>query len=214
MTMIRRFQRRQSRGCRVAANRFSRDALAERVLYTLHSPLSTRPAFISVGAVCQRLSLGGVLSALRRGAAGRLNSSLRSHRTGRSYCRPVCSGLNKTLYASVGPNSRCRGHRRTLRAKPWSLGGVTSFLVSLLERCPPGRIKAGRGHRRDAARSTNEPRRETTAAVPFFPSLQGILLSFQGFLCWPCQATFGRLGCRVALAWFIRVVRSIGFSQR
>jgi len=50
----------------------------------------------------------------------RVNSSLRSHRTRRSYCRRVYSGLNKTMYASVGPNSRCRGHQGANPAEPGS----------------------------------------------------------------------------------------------
>ena len=45
------------------------------------------------------------------GAARRLDSSLRSHRTQRAHCRCVYSGLNKTLFASVGPNSHGRSHR-------------------------------------------------------------------------------------------------------
>jgi hypothetical protein len=64
----------------------------------------TRTAFISVGAVCQALlRLVGSWAVLRHMvAAGRADSSLRSHRTRRSQCRRVCSGLNKTLFALVG----------------------------------------------------------------------------------------------------------------
>ena len=65
--------------------------------------------------------LGGIISPIQRrrsGATRRVDSSLRSHRTRRSQCRRVYSGLNKTLFASVGPNLRCRGHRLRCPAKP------------------------------------------------------------------------------------------------
>src|SRR5438309_2981090 len=112
-----------------------------------------RGGFISVGAVCQRLRFGGGWSVLRRWAAGRVDSSLRSHRTWRSYCRHVCSGLNKTLYASVGPNSRCRSHRQTLPAEPESPGIAATFIAFLQGCCLSGRMNPSRGHRRDATRS-------------------------------------------------------------
>ena len=57
----------------------------------------------------------GIEFAIRRrtsGAAQRLDSSLRSHRTQRAKCRCVSSGLNKTLFAPVGPDSRGRSHRQ------------------------------------------------------------------------------------------------------
>src|SRR5688572_20577059 len=113
----------------------------------------SRRAFISVGAVCQQLGFGGRWSVLRRGAAGRVDSSLRSHRTWWSYCRYVYSGLNKTLFASVGPNSHCRGHRQTLPAKPESPGKAATFIASFQENCLSGRINASRGHRRDVTHS-------------------------------------------------------------
>src|ERR671925_1719428 len=127
----------------------SRFAFCRRVSPKLASA-SRRDAatwgFISVGAVGQRsvntiLSLmvlalwflrrtrialngvgGIVLSVLRRigEATRRLDSSLRSHRTWRSYCRDVYSGLKKTLFAPVGPNSRCRGHQAANPAGPGS----------------------------------------------------------------------------------------------
>src|SRR5687768_16520379 len=102
-----------------------------------------RVAFISVGSVCQRLRLVGSWSVLRSlfAAAGRVDSSLRSHRTWRSYCRRVCSGLNKTLFASVEPNSLCRSHQPTLPARPGSPGIVATFIVFLQERCLLGRMK-------------------------------------------------------------------------
>ncbi len=65
----------------------------------------------------------GIGSAVRRLwgiMTRRLNSSLRSHRTWWSSCRHVCSGLNKTMFASVGPNSRCRGHQEANPAEPGS----------------------------------------------------------------------------------------------
>ena len=117
------------------------------------SGFTPKSGFISVGAVCQRLRFGGGWSVLRRWAAGRVDSSLRSHRTWRSYCRHVCSGLNKTLYASVGPNSRCRSHRQTLPAEPESPGIAATFIAFLQGCCLSGRMNPSRGHRRDATRS-------------------------------------------------------------
>ena len=84
------------------------------------------------------------LTILRRRskATRRLNSPLRSHRTGRASRRTVSSGLNKTLCASVGPNSRCRGHRPANPDLPGSsLRGE--------KRRRLGRMNAGRGHRLD-----------------------------------------------------------------
>src|SRR2546430_13781512 len=131
-----------------------------------------RLGFISVGAAGQRL-VNGILSLmvlalwfLRRltvalncvgeigssvlrlwgSATRRLNSSLRSHRTWRSQCRRVFTGLNKTMFAAVGPNSRCRGHQGML----FSLGENESRL---------GRMKAGRGHQSAGASS---PERDAT----------------------------------------------------
>ena len=90
--------------------------------------------------------LGGIISPIQRrrsGATRRVDSSLRSHRTRRSECRHVYSGLNKTLFASVGPNLRCRGHRLRCPAKPGRLPQAER------QRCQSGRIKPGRGHRHD-----------------------------------------------------------------
>ena len=127
-----------------------------------------RPAprgFISVGAVRQRLGhrivglmvrawsllrefavialkcFGGMaVAVLRRwgSATRRWNSSLRSHRTWRSSCRHVFSGLNKTMFAPVGPNSRCRGHQ-----------AVLSSLEENESRW--GRMKPSRGHQSGGA---------------------------------------------------------------
>ena len=83
---------------------------------------------------------GGILfPVLRRtsGAARRLDSSLRSHRTQRSQCRCVSSGLNKTLFAPVGPNSHGRSHRL-----------AASHVWDSLTR-HAGRMKASRGLRLD-----------------------------------------------------------------
>src|SRR5208283_923584 len=90
--------------------------------------------------------LGGIISPIQRrrsGATRRVDSSLRSHRTWRSSCRHVCSGLNKTLFASVGPNLRCRGYRLRCPAEPGRLPQVEE------QRYQSDRIKPGRGHRHD-----------------------------------------------------------------
>ena len=125
---------------------------------------SSRFGFISVGAVGQQLtniilflmvlawsSLRRLVATTWRGIASsvlrhcgevtrRWNSSLRSHRTWRSQCRRVYSGLNKTLFAPVGPNSHGRGHQGANPAEP---GPSPVEKRGLL-----GRLKAGRGHRR------------------------------------------------------------------
>jgi hypothetical protein len=153
-------------------------------------------AFISVGAIGQRLLQiiflrGHVCSRLRElivvalgffGGIGwavlrrwdlatrRLNSSLRSHRTPRSCCRGVSSGLNKTLYASVGPNSRCRGHQETSPAWP---GHAREEQQGLW-----GRMKPSRGHQSEGTIA------ETTATkIPPYvndlnisPGLSGLFL--------------------------------------
>ena len=75
--------------------------------------------------------ISGIVSTVRRGlnlATRRLDSSLRSHRPQRSLCRCASSGLNKSLFASVGPNSQLRDHRQNIS---------------------PGRMKPARGHRLD-----------------------------------------------------------------
>jgi hypothetical protein len=103
--------------------------------------MSTVPfACIDLLKVRTLRALGGIGIAVlhcKSGAVRRCDSSLRSHRTWRSLCRHVSSGLNKTMFASVGPNSRCRGHQLAGQARPWHT------------RCHLGRIKPCRGHRRD-----------------------------------------------------------------
>jgi len=87
---------------------------------------------------------GIICTVLRRVdvATWRLNSSIRSHRTLRSQCRNVFSGLNKTLFASARPNSHCRGHRQATTSTA-RMGQVNE------DGSLPGRMKAGRGHRLD-----------------------------------------------------------------
>lgn len=128
-----------------------------------------RRGFTSVGAACQRTgesfmdracsmpsllvglllrSIRGILALVLRRvntATRRLNSSLRSHRVRRSLCRRTQSGLDKTLYASAGPNSHSRGHRRD--TTPVAAKGLRSGE----DNCSPGRIKPARGHRLDGA---------------------------------------------------------------
>src|SRR5215211_3926871 len=106
-------------------------------------PVSTIPSlmvlalwFLPRKTVVALKCVGGISSSVLRRlgeAARRLNSSLRSHRTWRSSCRQVFTGLNKTMFAAVGPNSRCRGHQGML----FSLEENESHL---------GRMNAGRGH--------------------------------------------------------------------
>ena len=109
--------------------------------------------------------LGGIISPIQRrrsGATRRVDSSLRSHRTWWSECRHVYSGLNKTLFASVGPNLRCRGHRLRCPAKPGrsSASGRTTLPIgpnktwsrSPTRRNAPGTIARTRaGHCWDSA---------------------------------------------------------------
>ena len=81
----------------------------------------------------------------------RLNSSLRSHRTPEAQCSVVYSGLDKTLFASSGPNSHGRGHRFA----------------------EPGRMKARRGLRMDAA--SCRPRLAWIDAVSVPPNVSRVL---------------------------------------
>lgn len=71
-----------------------------------------------VVALDSRGGIGGSVLRRRSGATRRVDSFLRSHRTRRSYCRRVYSGLNKTLFASIGPNLRWRGHQLRCPATP------------------------------------------------------------------------------------------------
>ncbi len=122
--------------------------------------------FISVGAYSQALffamgrawfsfcvgigralcHVGGMVAAVRRRwgvATRRLDSSLRSHRAWQSCCCYALSGLNKTLFASIGPNSHLRGHQ----AGTSSL--MTKSLCNEQEDSCPGRKNPTRGHRND-----------------------------------------------------------------
>ena len=88
-------------------------------------------------------------------AAWRLHSSLRSRRTQRAYCRCVSSGLNKTLFASVGPNSHGRSRRQA---------------ASRLRECftrKAGWMKSSRGFRLDGTPSAERsPRPQGVARMP------------------------------------------------
>ena len=53
------------------------------------------------------------------------------------------SGLNKTLFASVGPNSHWRGHRQS------TILDVINYLQTKKDISLPGRMKSRRGHRLD-----------------------------------------------------------------
>src|ERR1043165_9129528 len=121
-----------------------------------------------IGLECIRGIASSVLRHWGR-ATRRWNSSLRSHRTWRSQCRHVLAGLNKTLFAPVGPNSRCRGHQR-LR---FSLEENDSLL---------GRMNASRGHQRGGASS----RARDAAKIP--PNVHGLLSSGLSDLLLPAEA--------------------------
>jgi len=76
-------------------------------------------------------------------AMWRLDSSLRSHRAWRSQCRHAYSGLDKSLFASVGPNSRWRGHLQS------TILDVINYLHAKKDISSLGRMKPSRGHRLD-----------------------------------------------------------------
>ena len=76
-------------------------------------------------------------------AMRRLDSSLRSHRAWRSQCQHAYSGLNKTLFASVGPNSHGRSHRRS------TILDVVNHLQTKKDISSLGRKMLTRGHRLD-----------------------------------------------------------------
>ena len=115
-----------------------------------------------VVALDSRGGIGFPVLRRRSGATRRLDSSLRSHRTRRSQCRRVSSGLNKTLFASVGPNLRCRGHRLRCPAMPGRFfhggratlptGPNKTWSRSPTRRNVPDAIaRADAGHRKDSA---------------------------------------------------------------
>ncbi len=115
--------------------------------------------------VVARDDSGGIgFSVLRRGsgATRRWNLSLRGRRARRSQCRRACSGPNKTLFASVGPNLPCRGLRLRCPATPGApfhagratlpTGPNKSWPRSPTRRNVPGAIaRAHVGHHKDSA---------------------------------------------------------------
>ena len=76
-------------------------------------------------------------------AMRRLNSSLRSHRAWWSQCQHAYSGLNKTLFASIRPNSHGRGHRRS------TILDVVNYLQTKKDISSRCRKILTRGHRID-----------------------------------------------------------------
>ncbi len=136
-----------------------------------------RKGFIPVGAVCQGTNFAmarafcsflllmdyaychicGIFYAVLHCldvAMRRLDSSLRSHRAWWSHCQHACSGLNKTLFASAGPNSHGRGHRRS------TTFAAADRLRAEEDNISPGRKKLSRGHRLDGTsvpKSVTEP---------------------------------------------------------
>jgi hypothetical protein len=128
------------------------------------NPYSVRVVVSGMLWVCLHLRAlallvsGIVLAVLRRWsvATRRRNSSLRSHRTRRSQWRRVFSGLNKTMYAPVGPNSRCRGLQKANPAEPGaSLQEKQSQLgrIKTMSRSPTRRdVFAEARRRKDSAR--------------------------------------------------------------
>ena len=143
---------------RIRGGFISVGAVGQRSLQVIHCLIVRAWSSLRVLGVVALNGLGRISSSvLRRGsvATRRLNSSLRSHRTWRSNCRPVSSGLKKTLFAPIGPNSRGRGHQGASPAEP---------RASLEEkRSRLGRINAARGHR---CGGTYSPERNVTQIPP------------------------------------------------
>ena len=112
----------------------------------------------------------------------RLDSSLRSHRAWRSQCRHACSGLNKTLFASVGPNSHWRGHLRS------TILDVINDLHAKKDISSLGRMKTRRGHRLDGtfiSRSFSLVSAKLTNAAnipPYIDSIRSCSLLLFSFL--------------------------------
>ena len=150
--------------------------------------MQNRKAFISIGADCQRPicfkdralvflrrvmaftfgPISGIVSAVRRGlnpATRRLDSSLRSHRPQRSLCRYASSGLNKSLFASVGPNSHGRDHRQD---------------------SSPGRINPSRGHRLDVT-----PNLQSLADIPGVATIPPRIIHIESGRLLPAFPFFG-----------------------
>lgn len=83
-----------------------------------------------------------------KGPMRRMDSSLRGHRHGRCEDLPRGSGPYKTMFASFGPYLRCRG-LRSMPPRFWNKGVPKNKANAQ----GPGRIKSGRGHRSDVART-------------------------------------------------------------
>ena len=91
---------------------------SDRTLSSRARVTSSGYRHFQVVALDSRGGIGVPILRRRSGATRRVDSSLRSLRTQRSQCRRVCSGLNKTLFASIGPNLRYRGHHSRCPAMP------------------------------------------------------------------------------------------------
>ena len=174
------------------------------------SKQTDRRDFTSVGADCQEVMFamarawscslvamdvalcqgGGMVGAVRRRwgvATRRVDSSLRSHRACQSHCWYACSGLNKTLFASTGPNSRLRGHQ----ASTGSLMTNESLCKEQDSSCL-GRMKPTRGHRCDGASLRQSmPELLNATAIPPYVIVSSSDFSFlnTSFLCF-----FGLVG--------------------
>ena len=130
---------------------------------------------------------GGTHRALSRREASktrRLNSSLRSRRTAEAQCSAVCPGLDKTLFASVGPNSHGRGHRISKAGAP---------VVSPPHACAPGRIKPCRGLRADEASFRRVPELVDVGIVPPYVT-QVIDLNWDQSCCWNLLSSLSDAG--------------------
>ena len=108
----------------------------------------------------------------------RLDSSLRSHRAWWSQCQHAYSGLNKTLFASAGPNSRGRDHRRS------TTFAAADSLRTEEDNISPGRKKLSRGHRLDgtSVRQSVTEAADATSIPPHIVSVRSCnLLVFSFF---------------------------------
>ena len=94
-------------------------------------------------ACCLNGEMGQSVHHCSGSAMWRLDSSLRSHRAWRSQCRHAYSGLDKSLFASVGPNSRWRGHLQS------TILVVINYLQAKKDISSQSRMKPSRGHRLD-----------------------------------------------------------------
>jgi len=128
-------------------------------------------------AYCQLCGIVRAVQHCSGSATRRLDSPLRSHRPCWPQCHHAYSGLNKSLFASAGPNSLQRGHQQS------KTFAVADGLQTKEYKSSLSRIRLGRGHRLDGTsvpksilQSVTELQMSVVFRLTLFLSVQVILL--------------------------------------